>query len=686
MNPPALPTTAAFLLVLVSIAAAPAQVNVATYHNDNRRSGLNSDEAILTPANVNSATFGKLFSYAVTGAVYAQPLYVSGLNIPGRGTHNVLFIATQHNTVYAFDADNPDPPGGLLWQTNLGPSAVTPNSDFGNRYGSYSDIRPEVGITGTPVIDLSAGTLYADAFTHEGSSYHHRLHALDITTGEERANSPAEVSVSIAGVGVGGSSGVVPVTAKRQIQRAALTLANGIVYINFAGYADTDPYHGWVIGFDAATMELLTNHVFNTTPNSTTATFGLHAGEAGIWMAGGGMSVDDAGNLYFEVGNGSFNAYNGSGGTEYGDSFMKLSTAGGLAVADYFTPYNQQHLADYDIDVGSSGLRLLPDQAGPYPHLLIGGGKEGRIYLLNRDQFTTADNHYNDGGSQDDVVQSFTGAIGSCFNTPVYANDRVFFASSNDKMKAFSLTSGTLSTNPVSTGTRTFGFPGATGSVSANGTNNAILWALQRSTPAVLVAYNPADLSTELYASDQAALGRDQLATGIKFAVCTVANGKAFTGGSNSVAVLGLLSPFKNWQFAHFGTDTGVASAFSDNDVDAALNLLEYGLASDPNNAADRGALSGALAAGQLQIQFHRNTLATDLTYTLESAPDALGPWSPVMTYTSGGGWDAILAGATAQESVPSIVAPDQFVTVTITDPTPPPVSGGWFYRMSVHQ
>src|SRR5208283_2316652 len=244
------------VFALVASFPTSAQVNVLTYHNDLSRSGQNLNETLLSPANVNTNTFGRLFAYAVDGYVYAQPLYVSGVSIPGQGTHNVVFVATQHNSVYAFDADgNAGVTGSLLWQTNLGPSAAVPNNDFGNRYGPYSDITPEVGITSTPVIDPATGTIYVDALTHEGSSYYHRIHALSITKGTEQSYSPVLVTASVAGTGVDSVSGIVSFNPVQELQRSALTLAGGKLYEAYAGYADTDPYHGWVIGFDASTLQ-----------------------------------------------------------------------------------------------------------------------------------------------------------------------------------------------------------------------------------------------------------------------------------------------------------------------------------------------------------------------------------------------------------------------------------------------
>ncbi|HUR47184.1 MAG TPA: hypothetical protein VMZ27_14990 [Candidatus Saccharimonadales bacterium] len=428
------------------------QVNVLTYHNNNRRTGEITNESILSLANVKPASFGKLFTYNLDGHVYAQPLYVSGINLPGQGAHNIVYVATQHNSVYALDADSNAPSaGGLLWHVNLGPSAATPSPDFGTRYGSFSSILPEVGITATPVIDLASGTLYVDALTHEGTAYFHKLHALNITNGTEQPFSPVVVSAPVSGTGVGSTNGILRFEAKQQLQRSALTLAGGIVYVPYAGYDDTDPYHGWVIGFNSTNLQQLTNYVFNTTPNGTTNNFGPNAGEGGIWMAGGGLSVDSATNLYFAVGNGNFNALNNSGGTEYGDSFIRLSTSNRLAVADYFTPFDQAFLAANDIDLGSGGVLLLPDQPGQFPHLMVGAGKQGVVYLMNRDMLTTGNNHYNAGGTSDAVLQTVVLGGGS-FDTPAYFNGRIYYVGSGDVLACFTLSNGRLSALATMTG------------------------------------------------------------------------------------------------------------------------------------------------------------------------------------------------------------------------------------------
>ena len=523
------------VLHLLRLGNASASVNVLTWHNDSFRTGQNTNETALTPANVNTNTFGLLFSYPVDGKVYAQPLYVAGLPVPGLGTRNVVYVATQHNSVYAFDADGTN---GLIWQVNLGPSAATPNNDFGNRYGPYHDIDPEVGITSTPVIDLASGTIYVDAFTHEGGSYFHRIHALSITNGVEKPFSPVLVTAAVPGVGVDSVGGVMTFNPMQELQRVALTLAGGKLYVGYAGYADTDPYHGWVIGFNATNLAQLTNCVFNTTPNSTVANYGANAGEGGIWMSGSGLAVDAQTNLFVVIGNGSYNA--NSGGTEYGDSAVRLATTNGLAVADFFTPYNQATLAANDTDFGSGGPLLLPDSVGSlaHPHLMVACGKEGTIYLLDRDNL----GHFNASGDTQ-IVQSLPTIIGGTWSSAAYFNQRVYYAGSGDALKNFTLSGGLLSTAPATQSANTFAWPGCTPAISANGTNQAIAWALDASGAesgglAVLHAYNAYNLTNELYNSSQAGT-RDQMNIAVKFVIPTVVNGKVYVGTTKQLAVYG---------------------------------------------------------------------------------------------------------------------------------------------------
>jgi uncharacterized repeat protein (TIGR03806 family) len=518
-----------------------ALVSSTTWHYDNSRQGANTNETTLTPANVNTNSFGKLFSYTVDGHVYAQPLILTGVNIPGQGLHNVVVVATQHNSVYAFDADsNAGATGGLLWHTNMGTSSATPNNDYGNRYGPYHDINPEVGIAGTPVIDPASGTLYFDVFTHEGTNYFHRIHALDVATGNERPYGAVAVSASVPGVGVGSSGGILPFNPMQSLQRPALTLVNGILFVLFTGYADTDPYHGWVFGYEASTLRRLTNYIFNTSPNSTTAVWGPNAGECGIWMAGNGLCVDANTNLFFEVGNGPFNA-NTNGGTEYGDSFVKLAVSSSLTVADYFTPYNQASLASSDSDLGSGGPLLLPDVVGSttHRHLIVGCGKQGTVYLVDRDNM----GHYNT-ANDNQIVQSIAGAVGGTWSSPAYFDNRIYYHGSGDVLKAFSITNAFITTAPSSKSATSFGYPGATPVVSANGTQNGIVWDLQTDAyssggAAVLHAYNATNVALELYNSSLNP-GRDNPGGAVKYTVPTVANGKVYVGAQFALSVFGV--------------------------------------------------------------------------------------------------------------------------------------------------
>ena len=686
-----------------AIRTATAQTTVWTYHNNNFRTGANTNETALTLANVNTNTFGKLFSYAVDGLVYAQPLYVPSVSVPGRGTHNVVFIATQHNTVYAFDADSAGAAGGLLWSTNLGPAAVTTiagvftNQNFGTRYnnGSFTDIVPEVGITGTPVIDANTGTLYVDVFTGEagggGTNYFHRLHALKIADGTEQPYSPVVVAASCVGTGVDSTGGRIYFNAQQQLHRSALTLAGGILYAAYSGFADTDPYHGWVIGWRATNLLQLTNYVFNTTPNSTETDYGSNAGEGGVWMGGNGLAVDANTNLYLMTGNGSFSITNGAGGTEYGDSFLKLSTTGGLAVADYFTPYDQADMQVSDKDLGSGGMILLPDQP-VNPHVMIGAGKGSKIYVVNRDQLTTDNSHFNAASSSDAVLQTDIARLGGhiVFSTPAYFNGSIYYAASGDNLKGIPLASGLLSATTVTDTARTFSFPGATPSVSANGTNNGIVWAIRRASPALLVACDAATLS-ELYTSGTAGT-RDQLAAGVKFAVPTVANGKVFIGTSNSVSVFGLFSsqtPSAIWSLAHFGVNAGnsaVAGDTADPDGDKMPNLLEYAYAKNPLNT-DTNSFTAGLSAGKFQLRFPRNTFATDITYVVQQSVGSLTNWNSLMTCVGIPPWQTNQPAFNVSESGGLGLAPDAYVNVTLQSLTNASASGSTkFYRLQIHR
>jgi hypothetical protein len=524
-------------------------VNVTTWHNDLTRQGLNANEVTLTPANVNTSTFGKLFSYPVQGQIYAEPLYVSNLAIPGQGTHDVVFVATQNNDIYAFDADsNSGPNSGLLWHINLGGAAAMPNNFFGNRYGPYHDINPQVGITSTPVIDLATGTMYIDSFTNDiagQNAYSHHIWALDITTGQQKM-APVLVGASIQGNGAGNVGGSMVFTATQQLQRPALTLLNGTLYIAYSGFADTDPYSGWILGLNEANLNLQT--VFNTTPNAGTDT---NEGEGGIWETGNGL-VSDGTQLYVMTANGDFQTSIG----DYSDSFLKLTPDSstqatgnlngyGLSVTDYFTPYNEQSLADADADLGSGGPMLLPDQAGAYGHLIIGSGKQGTIYVVNRD------NMGQHNTSTDNVVQKVSIGDGT-FSSPAYFNNTVYYHAEGDVLKAWSVATvrslnNVLSAAPIASGIYNYGsYPGATPSVSSNGTANGIVWDVQYDgAHAVLRAYNAVPNGTtlqELFDSNQN-VARDQLGAGVKFVTPMIADGHVYVGTSGALAVFGLVTP-----------------------------------------------------------------------------------------------------------------------------------------------
>ena len=521
--------TGFLVLILVSLAAtASARVGVFTWHNDNARTGQNLTESRLTPATVRSQTFGKLFTLPVDGQVYAQPLFVADLSIPGQGRHDVVYVATEHDSVYAFDADGR--PRIPLWRASLASRAgVTPlpSKDTGDTYL----VTPEMGITGTPVIDPVTGTLYALAATKEihGASvrYLQELHALDIATGAEKFGGPVSIEAIVPGSGVGNDGhGHVPFDPLREFDREALVLSRGVVYIAFASHADFGAYHGWVLGYDAATLKQVM--VFNATPNGE---------QGGIWQSGAGPAADDSGDLFFVTGNGTFDA--DSGGPDYGDSIVRLAPTG--KVVDYFTPYNQAGLSEGDVDVGSTAAILLPDQPGAHTHLAMTATKHSDIYLVDRDHL----GGYNP-RSNDQIVQFLPGALHSrlgAFASPVFFKNRVYIGAEGDVIRVFELKEGRFRRPPVMQTTNSFAYPGASMSISAHGSQDGILWVVERpaaKAAAVLHAYLADDLAQELYNSREAS-ERDRLPPAIKFAPPTIAGGKVYVVGPGGVTVFGLI-------------------------------------------------------------------------------------------------------------------------------------------------
>jgi hypothetical protein len=540
-----IPAIALSSVLLSSFALA--QTPVTTQHNNNARTGAYTTETTLTLANVNQNSFGKLFSYPVDGRIYAQPLYLPNVSISGKGTHNVVFVATEHDSVYAFDADlNGGSNSTPLWQITLLDSAhgaaagatTVPNSDL-----STSDIVPEIGITGTPVIDASTGTLYVIGKTKEGSvanpAYVQRLHALDVTSGAEKFAGPVTISASVSGTGTGSSGGVLAFDSKWQNNRAGLLLQNGVVYIAFGSHGDNGPWHGWIFSYNATTLQRLS--AYCTAPNG----FG-----SGTWMAGSGIAGDvidsvnkPYGRMFIPTGNGSFNAtppYTNS--MSYGDDIVRLDLSGGiLSVQDSFTPFNQAALSFADEDLASGGVLLLPDQStGGHPHLLVQAGKEGKIYLVDRD---------NMGGfnsTTDNVVQEIAGQSGGLWSIPAFWNNTLYTWGQLYTMRAFTLSNGLFSTTPTATGLQTSNYPGATPSVSSNGNSNGIVWAVQTdgyttASPAILRAYDASNVSSELYDSTQSPI-RDTPGMATKFVVPTIANGRVYVGTAGELDVYGLLN------------------------------------------------------------------------------------------------------------------------------------------------
>jgi hypothetical protein len=493
-----------------------------TYHFDNARTGLNPTETVLTPTNVNSTSFGKIGFYPMDGKVDGEPLYLAKLSISG-GTHNVLYAVSEHDSVYAFDADN----GSVLWQQSMLGTGETP-SEAVNGCGQ---VTPEIGITSTPVIDRSHGVIYVVAMSKSGSSYYQRLHALSLTTGAEMFGGPTTVQATYPGTGDNSSNGNVVFDPKQYEERAGLLLLNGTVYTTWTSHCDIRPYTGWIIGYNAST--LAQSAVLNVTPNGN---------EGSIWMAGAGPAADSSGNIYFLQANGTFDTTLNSSGfpdaADFGNSFMKLSTSGGLKVADYFTMTNTVAESNADLDLGSGGALVLPDltnASGQTMHLAVGAGKDETIYVVNRDNM----GKFN--LNTDNIYQEVSGALnGQVFSMPAYFDNTVYFGPIGMQLKAFSISNAKLSTSPTSESSNSFGYPGATPSVSANGTSDGIVWAVENSDPAVLHAYDATNLSKELYNSNQAG-SRDQFGPGNKFITPTIVNGKVYVGTTNGVAVFGEL-------------------------------------------------------------------------------------------------------------------------------------------------
>ena len=499
-------------------------VDVTTYKNDLNRSGQNLAEATLTLANVASSTFGLLRLLPVDGRVDAQPLYLSALS-GAAGTFNTAFVATEHDSVYAFDSDS----GTVLWHVSLLGAGETPSDNRG-----CGQVTPEIGVTSTPVIDRAAGphgTIYVVAMSIDANSnYHQRLHALDVATGAELLGGPVEISASFPATGTATSS----FDAKSYEERAALLLSNGTLYTSWTSHCDNTPYGGWIIAYSQSS--LARNAVLNIAANSS-------AGPA-IWMAGGGPAVDTSGNIYLLSANGAFETTLDANGfpssQDFGNSFLKISSASaGLRVLDYFTMSNEVAESNADQDLGSGGGLLLPDMTdstNTVRHLMVGAGKDGNIYVVDRDSM----GKFNAGSNKN--YQTLNGALpGGIWSTPAYFNGTIYYADVSGTLKSFAISSARLAGAPQSQSATQFVYPGTAPSVSANGSANGIVWAHENANPGVLHAYDATNLAHELYNSNQAAANRDHFGAGNKYITPAVADGKVFVGTTNAVAVFGLL-------------------------------------------------------------------------------------------------------------------------------------------------
>lgn len=515
-----------FLLSVLAVVPALAG-DVLTYHNDLSRTGQNLNETILTTSNVNSTSFGLLFTMKVDSNIDAQPLYVSGLTIGGI-SHNVIYTVTENDSAYAFDADT----GAQLWKASAKMAGEVAPS--GKTIGC-NQIGPTLGITATPVIDRSSGpngTIYFVAMSADGSgNYYQRLHALDLTTGAEQFGGPTTIAAQFPGNGAGSQNGTLTFDPKQYAARAGLLLLNGVIYMGWTSHCDIQPYTGWLMGYSEST--LAQTSVINLTPNGS---------EGSIWQSGAGLASDGS-NIFLLDANGTFdttlNAQGFPSMGDFGNALLKVSTTGGLAVADYFAMFNTTIQSSKDRDFGSGGVLLLPQQTdshGTTRNLAVGAGKDGNIYVVdqtNMGKFNSTSNK---------IYQQIKGVLGAgMWAMPAYFNGNVYFGPQLGSMKQFTFSQAKLSSAAASVTAISFAYPGTVPSVSANGSANGIVWAVEHAKPSILHAYDATNLANELYNSNQAGNNRDRLGNASHFGVPTISNGKVYVGTTTNVAVYGLL-------------------------------------------------------------------------------------------------------------------------------------------------
>jgi hypothetical protein len=519
-------TSGSATLTVTAIPITSSKLDVLTYHYDNLRTGQNLNETVLTTANVTQTKFGLLGSYTVDGKVDGQPLFVGSINIPGKGTKNVLYVVTEHDTVFAFDADtNSATASTALWKTSVLASGETSSDDRG-----CGQVTPEIGITSTPVIDRTRNAIYLVAVSKDAKGdYIHRIHALDLTTGKELFGGPTAVAATYPGTGANSSGGKVVFDPAKYNERPGLLQVGSSIYTTWGSHCDAPPYTGWVMSYSADTLKQTS--ALSLVPNGN---------DGGIWMAGAAPAADAAGNIYFIVGNGDFGTTLNTSGfpanSNCGNCFAKVSGSAPMKLMDYFTPLNTVSESNADTDFGSGGPLLLPDlkdATGTTRHLAVGAGKDGLIYVVDRD------NMGKFSATANAIYQQLT--LGAAvFSKPSYFNNTVYYGGVSDSLRAYPITAAKLPAGSASATATQFNYPGVFPTISANGASNGIVWAIENQSPAVLHAYNATNLATELYNSNQAASGRDHFA-GNKYIVPVVTNGRVFIGTPNSVVVFGLL-------------------------------------------------------------------------------------------------------------------------------------------------
>jgi hypothetical protein len=654
------------IVLQVAIAASvfAQATDVLTYHTDNARTGQNLHEEILTPASVLTNHFGKLWVLPADGLVDAQPLYAAGVNIPLKGLRNVVIVATEHDSVYAYDADSTN----LFWRVSMLGANEVPSDNRG-----CTQVTPEIGVTATPAIDRQLGpngTLFVVAMSKDNlGNYYQRLHALDLATGTNRL--PAvTVAAKYPGTGDNSDGTNVIFDPAQYKERCGLLLLGGVVYTSWASHCDFAPYTGWIIGYDART--LIQTNVLNITPNGS---------EASIWMSGAGLAADAGSNIYFLAANGTFDTTLDISGFpnqgDYGNAFMKISTTSNqLAVADFFTMFNTVAESAADTDLGSGGALVLPDMLDGQGHvrqLAVGAGKDGNIYLVDRSNMGKF-NPSNDNA----IYQEHDGVLpGGVWSMPAYFNGVLYYGSVGNHLQAFPFQNALLANSSSQTAI-TFGYPGTTPGISANGNSNGIVWATANTSPAVLHAYAPTNLAKEYYNSAQAG-GRDNFGNGNKFITPTIASGRVYVGTATGVGVLGLLdqstlTPLQIWRNTYFHNPSNVGAGGNGASPagDGVPNLIKYALGLNPTNLATAaqlpvGGIQPDGGTNYLTLTVNRATQPSDVTYIVEVTSDLTAGWvsGPPNTVTLSNTATQLVV----RDNTPQPAASMQFIRLRVTNP-----------------